>query len=224
MVQTRIAFSLAAALLLSPAIDAQEHTTGKFHGCPPEGKAHSSEGFFDPILNGLKNGDRAPAQVEDRKLADVIAKHPQSLQDMGKKLREKWSPQALEAARAFEEDGSRIEGRLIAIRTSGAEACNCGKENSLDMHVWIATKASSEAKANHSMVVELSPRLPDIQAFHDRLVQLAKHGTRIRVRGWMLWDEEHGSEVGKSRGTLWEIHPVHEIEVFTHGEWVALAE
>ena len=66
----------------------------------------------------------------------------------------------------------------------------------------------------------ISPRNQKLQGFHDQLVQLAKKGARVRVTGWMLWDEEHGSEVGKSRGTLWEIHPVHKIEVFNDGEWI----
>ena len=214
---------LATALLVAPALQAQQHTTGNFHGCPPEGKPKSDEGLFDPILNALKNRDRAPSQVEDRKLSDVIAHDPQSLEEMGKKLRENWSDKAKEDAKEWEADGVRIEGRLIAIRTSGTEACNCGKDNQRDMHVWIATKAASAAKANRSMVVELSPRTPSLQALHDKLVELAKKGTRVRVRGWMLWDEEHGSEVGKSRGTLWEIHPVHKIEVLgSGGAWVAL--
>jgi hypothetical protein len=37
--------------------------------------------------------------------------------------------------------------------------------------------------------------------------------------GWILWDEEHGDQVGKSRGTLGEIHPIHRIEVYEAGEW-----
>lgn len=27
-----------------------------------------------------------------------------------------------------------------------------------------------------------------------------------------MYDQEHVSSVGKTRGTVWEIHPIHEIE------------
>ena len=87
--------------------------------------------------------------------------------------------------------------------------------------MWLATRASADAKSTQSMVVEISPReIADHPGWaHSKLVELSKHGTKVRISGWIMWDEEHGSEVGKSRGTLWEIHPIHRIEVFEGGEW-----
>jgi hypothetical protein len=40
----------------------------------------------------------------------------------------------------------------------------------------------------------------------------------------MFWDEEYGSEVDNSRGTLWEIHPIHKIEVLQNSDWVDLGQ
>jgi hypothetical protein len=186
--------------LLALSVSAQDvdHTTGKFHRCPPEGKRKSAKGFYDPTLNELKNRDIAPTR-----------KHARSV----------WSDKATEAVADWEATGATVEGRLIAIRNQGPESCNCYSSDFVDIHLWIATKASASAKPTRSVVIEISPRNSNLQALHDQLVQLAKKGTRIRVTGWMMWDEEHGSEVGKSRGTLWEIHPVHKIEVFQNGKW-----
>jgi len=213
---------IAVLLLAVTPLAAQEHSRGLFHNCPPEGKRKSPRGFFDEELNALKNRDIPPRTVEDRKLTSVIAKKPASLGDMGRTARVRWSDQAREDASAWEEAGARIEGRLIAIRRSGPESCNCHKSKDIDIHLWIATRASREAKPTRSMVVEISPRTPKLVALYDQLLALARKGTRVRVTGWMLWDQEHGSEVGKSRGTIWEIHPVHKIEVFEDGHWKVL--
>jgi hypothetical protein len=198
-----------------------DHTTGTFHGCPPEGKQQSDKGFFDPTLNELKNRDIAPTQTESRTIAQILANKPKAVVAEGKKARAEWSSDAKAAVADWESAGATVEGRLIAIKRQDPESCNCHKANDLDMHLWISAKAASTEKPR-AVVVEISPRMPKLQALHDQLVQLAKKGTRIRVTGWMMWDEEHGSEVGKSRGTLWEIHPVHKFEVFQNGQWVDL--
>jgi hypothetical protein len=138
---------------------------------------------------------------------------------MGKRHRSVWTEEAKAEIAEWEGKGARVEGRFIAIRTQGPEACNCGSGKRVDMHLWIATRASASAKPTSSMVVEISPRELGEHAGwdHDTLVALSKQGARVRVSGWITWDGEHGSEVGKSRGTLWEIHPIHRIEVLKKG-------
>jgi hypothetical protein len=37
-----------------------------------------------------------------------------------------------------------------------------------------------------------------------------------------MLDPEHPDQVGKTRGTIWEIHPVMKIEVEQDGKWVML--
>jgi hypothetical protein len=41
----------------------------------------------------------------------------------------------------------------------------------------------------------------------------------VRISGWILLDPEHPDQVGKTRATIWEIHPVMKIEVSTGGMW-----
>jgi len=52
-----------------------------------------------------------------------------------------------------------------------------------------------------------------------KLTALATSKSRVRVSGWILMDPEHPDQVGKTRATLWEIHPIVKIEVFSGGKW-----
>ena len=45
---------------------------------------------------------------------------------------------------------------------------------------------------------------------------IGQHGTHLMV------DPEHRNHLGKFRSTLWEIHPITKIEVFSNGEWINL--
>lgn len=213
--------TLLALVVSFPVLLAQgEHTKGEFHRCPPEGRNG------DPALNQQKNRDLPPDTYEDMTIQHFLDSRPTAAIAMGKRHRDQWTSQALESIKDSEARAARVEGRLIAIRTQGPEACNCGSSADVDSHLWIATKPSRAAKGTASMVVEISPReLGDHQGWrHDTLVALARKGARVRISGWVTWDQEHGSEVGKSRGTLWEVHPIHKIEVFQNGDWVDLDE
>ena len=37
-----------------------------------------------------------------------------------------------------------------------------------------------------------------------------------------MMDPEHPDQIGKTRGTIWEIHPITKIEVEQNGGWVTL--
>jgi hypothetical protein len=37
-----------------------------------------------------------------------------------------------------------------------------------------------------------------------------------------MLDQEHPDQVGRTRGTLWEIHPIMKIEVNRNGGWTTL--
>jgi hypothetical protein len=85
------------------------------------------------------------------------------------------------------------------------------------------------------MVVELSPRLLDAHPNWPKLASKAwRDGTLVRIRGWRMWDQEHPEQLHNrtdkkrklhhaTRATLWEIHPIHEIDVQdAQGNWVPI--
>jgi hypothetical protein len=84
--------------------------------------------------------------------------------------------------------------------------------------MWMAAQANDE-RATKSVVIEVTPR---VRAKHPvwtlaNFQQLAREDTRVRISGWTMLDPEHPDEVHKSRGTIWEIHPVMKVEAATAG-------
>jgi hypothetical protein len=116
-----------------------------------------------------------------------------------------------------EATGVTFEGILIAVRQQKQEASNCERADLNDYHIWIAPPDSRQFKAN-GMVVEATPRWKGANPAWSltALRKLAAQRARVRITGWLLFDQEHPDEVGRSRATAWEIHPITRIEVFTN--------
>ena len=187
-----------------------------FHGIPPEGTGG------DPALNRLKNRWSAPDSVRDISIGEIIRFPHELLDNAGRKDRSKWDNGARAQAANKESEGARVEGFLVAVKESGPESCNGHSDSLRDYHIWIA--AGPEAQKRDAMIVEMTPfwkeRFPEWRLRY--LESLARRHSKVRVSGWILWDEEHPDEVGKSRLTQWEIHPVTDFEVFNNGSWQRL--
>ena len=73
-------------------------------------------------------------------------------------------------------------------------------------------------------MIEFTPR---VRAMHPTwtlqgLESLARQKTKVRISGWTMLDPEHPDEVGKSRGTIWEIHPAVRVETQQGNGWKEL--
>jgi hypothetical protein len=44
----------------------------------------------------------------------------------------------------------------------------------------------------------------------------------VRISGWLLMDQEHPEQLGQTRASLWEIHPILHIEVNEGGSWQSI--
>ena len=98
-----------------------------------------------------------------------------------------------------------------------------GDVDDFDFHTWLAAQPGDD-RATRSVVIEFTPR---VRAQHltwtlEVLQGLARQKTRVRASGWTMLDPEHPDEVGKSRGTIWEIHPVMQVETQQGGNWKRL--
>lgn len=193
--------------------DLSQFTTGDFEGCPPEGSGGDAQ------LNRLKNRDLPPPEYEPVTIAELLANNPPSLVAAGRRDRDNWPQTALAEAIQWESRGVAMDGYLLRARQQDPESCNCKDKTKPDYHVWIGE--SPEADRSSSVVVEVSPRLlPSHPNWRLRILsRLARDRARVRISGWLMWDQEHPEEVGKSRGTQWEIHPIHVIEVWSGGRW-----
>jgi hypothetical protein len=117
-----------------------------------------------------------------------------------------------------------VEAYLIRVAKEGPESPNCHAtaDSDVDYHQWIVANPTDDRPK--AVVVEVTPRL---RAKHPgwtlaNFQKLAQSKARVRVTGWVMLDPEHPDQVGKTRGTIWEIHPVTRVEAFQNGQWVDL--
>jgi hypothetical protein len=184
-----------------------------YQGCPAQGDGG------DPELNRLKNrvdtGEWRRASV-----AAVLAlTWPKNIEY---KRHSSWTAADRAAVARYEGLPLQLEGYLAGAKTQGPESCNCHAVDYVDFHLWLVD--SPNKPRSQSVVVEVTPRM---RAQHpgwtiDRLRTLMTSQTRIRVSGWLLMDQEHPDQIGKTRGSIWELHPILEIEVAQIGGWAPL--
>ena len=206
-----LASILPACLFLVSGVLAQD-----FHGCPTEGKGG------DPVLNRLKNRTEIPGMFEEVQFEDLTGLDVP--QGVSKKHRDQWPQSTLEALAPQEQRSVQVVGYLLKVKLEGRESSNCGSDEQAerDFHMWLAN--SPDDDRSEAVVVEITPR---IRAQHPswslkNLNRFVKQRSRVRISGWLMLDPEHPDQVGKTRSTLWEIHPILKVEVWSGGRWRAL--
>jgi hypothetical protein len=199
--------------MLSAGVGKPEPIAQTFEGCPPSGDGG------DPVLNTLKNRvDEAQWQPTTvQALLDLT--WPQAIEG---RSRSRWSQADAEAVSRHEGTPVQVEGYLVQAKKMSPETCNCHSVQNVDYHIWLVD--DPQKGRERSVVIETTPR---VQSVHyewtlRRIQQLARDKERVRISGWLLMDPEHPDQIGKTRGTIWEIHPVMQIETFVLGQWTPL--
>jgi len=208
---------LFSSFFLSLPLYAQ--TGALFHGCPIEGDAGPTT-RSDADLNVLKNRMASPPDGFKPMHFDDIAQ--QEVPDgVSKKHRTKWPAETLDSVKSEEMKAVQVSGFLLKKKLEGRESPNCHSidQADRDFHIWLANSSDDE-KAD-AIVVEITPR---IRAKHPswtsiNIGRLITNKAQVRISGWILLDPEHPDQVGKTRATIWEIHPILKIEVFIAGKW-----
>ncbi len=177
-----------------------------FNGCPGEGRGP------DPQLNLLKNrvdqGIWQPTAVAGLL---QLTRPP----GIANKRMTAWASADRMQVEPNNGNPVQAEGYLLEVREQEPESTNCDAPDlaSRDFHGWLSAQPTDD-RAIRSLIVEFTPR---IRAKHSTwtlraLDLVVREKTRVRISGWTMLDPDHPDEVGKSRGTLWEIHPVMKIE------------
>jgi hypothetical protein len=83
----------------------------------------------------------------------------------------------------------------------------------------VESPGQGEAEA---VVVEPTPRVRFNQPRRTvgRLSPWLDSNDPVRISGWLMFDPSHRNHLGRYRKTLWEIHPVMQIDVWLNGAWV----
>lgn len=182
-----------------------------FQGCPPTGDGGDTQ------LNTLKNrvDDGVNDMYNDVGLSTLLSlDYPQ---EVGRTMRKNWTQDARDAVDAYEGVAVRATGYLIDYKHQSTESTNCHAVDYRDYHVWLAQNPTDDK--SRAMVVEITPRVQDQRPGWDSSTLADLKGKRVRISGWLLLDQEHPEQLGKTRATLWEIHPIIHIEVSQGGGW-----
>jgi hypothetical protein len=177
----------------------------------------------DADTNERKNRTDVPSAYHDITF-DAIASlaYP-----VAAKSRADWTADQLAQIAPYEGTSVRVIGYLAAVKpqTGGSgESTNCHwtQADEVDWHVALVSQAGQGEPT--AVVVETTPR---IRLNHpgwkpESLAPWVKSDQPVRISGWVMLDPEHRNHLNKYRATLWEIHPITEIEVQQNGVWVPL--
>jgi len=178
--------------------------------CPPEGDGG------DPDLNALKNRTDVPQSLVQMSVSEI-----RHLTAVGSKAaRSTWSESDLAPVRRLEATAVQVRGYLIAARVEGPESANCHSATDQDMHLLLVDLPDDSR--SRAIVAEVTPHRHPTSWTEGRLRGLARNRSRVRVSGWLMYDQEHAAD-RTFRGTAWEVHPVTSIEVVgSDGQWSQL--
>jgi hypothetical protein len=184
-----------------------------YNGCPPSGDGG------DPVLNTLKNRvDEGQWQATD--IASILSlTWPEEIEG---RPRSRWSAADKENIAQHEGTPIQVEGYLTSVKKMSPETCNCHSVKDVDFHLWLVDDRNKDR--TQSVVIETTPR---VMTYHpewtlSNLREIVTDREKVRISGWLLMDPEHPDQIGKTRGTIWEIHPVMQIEVQRFGKWTPL--
>jgi hypothetical protein len=189
----RLLYILAAGVL------ALMSSEGAFAACDQQGIGHAKLHTRKAAMNILKNRNTAPAQARPVSVEEMLGypdEEDENLETQG---------------------GVLLTGQLLQRVHEGAESPNCGSKT--DYHIFIGpvdeaypqgrhlTAARVKLLKKHAVVVELTPNIEEQHSdWGDNLQSLV--GKNVCITGWLLYDYEHHPQIGGTRGTLWEVHPV----------------
>ena len=189
--------------------------SGAFDGCAADGDPSPNGSKYAEIraLNELKNRSAEPSDADIDSTVTIDRLVAPSSDDS-----QRWN-----SARAAE-----IVAYVYRIIPGGkAETTNCRKGDPAhrDSHIELV-RAPDDTAENRRVIVEVTPRWRAAAAgrsidWSTATLQQTVQGHWVRVRGWLLFDEEHRAQAENThpgngsnwRATAWEIHPVTNLTI-----------
>ncbi len=145
-------------------------------------------------LNEMKGRLQDPPHVERMTITDIAAlpQFPRA-----------YSRQQLPEISALEQRGVVVEGFVARLR----------QMQDGDYHIQLTEAWPGRCLGSDTPEQFFTELTPGIRARKpaytwERLLPLCGVETRIRVAGWLMWDNPHHTRI-----TFWEVHPVTRIEV-----------
>jgi hypothetical protein len=183
-----------------------------FKGCPAEGDGG------DVDLNLLKNRVDKGAYVPVALDSILALTWPKSAEQ---RPMAEWTSSGRAFITQYLGVPVVVDGYIDALREEVAEAANCNRtEPGTDL--WRLSITLEPRDRRSQAVIALST--PQTRMGHtwnaDYIRDVLVEGrVLVRVSGWLYFNPTGPQELGRTRGTLWEVTPVMQIEVFQDGRW-----
>jgi hypothetical protein len=183
-----------------------------FDGCPPEGVGGDAR--LNLLLNRVDKGAYVPISLDSL----MALTWPKSVEG---RMMSEWTRSGEAFVAQYLGIPVAVEGFIEALREGGAEPANCNRENDRNP-LWRLHLVRDPKDRRAEALVAMST--PQTRLGHtwtaDFLRTVVIAGRRpVRVSGWLYFNPDPVHELGRTRGTLWEISPVLQIEVFEDGRW-----
>jgi hypothetical protein len=199
---------------LTPVPAASGVATGSFAGCPVQGSGG------DPQLNKLKNRSASPPAANPITLAGMkrLPMPPAGTPAM----RADWPASTRAMITPHEGEGVVFTGYIVSVARETGDPSNCGSAlpSNEDIELFLADRPGvSESK--HIILAEITPRWRAAFTWWRaaNLRNVASAGNRVRITGWLIYDQESWHERERTTATPWEIEPVTGIAVLRNGTW-----
>ncbi len=217
---TRAAQGIAPSAM-APSIDDFPVVTNKsqpdsitFNGCPPDGQGGDVE------LNLLENRTDEGKYVNLSFDTLLALRWPKNIE---RQAMSAWSPQSDAYIKQFQGMPVSLTGYILFTKEAPPSPANCSRNNPENADWNLTLTNNLKDVPAQGVLAAITPRVRSSHKWTlDALRTVSYQKLQVRVGGWLLFDPSRPGDVGINRATLWEIHPVMQIEVFQDGHWIPL--
>lgn len=196
--------------------------------CPPLGRVTKTTD-----VEKIKLMNRIDGTSKYHEIGFMDLKSLTSPQGLLNKKRPAWTPQQKEVVKKNEGIPVVVYGYFLLTAVNGTvtgampeppELCNCLSKDrkQVDFRLWLVNNPNDPK--SEAIVAQMTPRVRARRKDWNlkNLTYIAQGRFLVRVYGWLLFEDDEQKRLGRTRATLWEIHPVIQIEFREKGEWITL--
>jgi len=193
-------------------LDKPQPSSITYDGCPPQGMGGDSE--LNLLQNRVDDGKYTPVTFD----SITTLTWPKSVEQVDMK---DWSALNRSFISQYEGLPIMVEGYFGNLREDLPQPANCNRTNGSNLDWRISLTQNPKDDRSQAIMAVVTPRVRlghnwTIDQIH--AVLIGAHAP-VRVYGWLYFDPNHPDDVGVTRATLWEIHPVMQIELYQNGRW-----
>lgn len=186
-----------------------------FNNCPPQGQGGDIESNL--LQNRVDKGNYSLVSFDSL----TALTWPKTIEQ---KPMHEWSDSARDFIGQYEGIPITVEGYVISVREGYPTPANCNSSDNSDLDWNISFTKNPRDEHSQVVMVVITPRVRQDHKWTLDLIRSTIFNDHLQTRfsGWLFFNAKHPQDIGQTRATLWEIHPVTQIEVFQNDHWIPL--